>query len=324
MENQLFSEFQPVELHISCRNLRNMDILSKSDPVVIAYLLKDGKWVNIGQTEQIRNNLNPNFTKTITTELIFEVKQPIKFDVIDVDDNSEDLIGSVETELGKLAGAKKQTSILDLTSKDGKKGGKIIIRLDKGAESNEYIFWQWQGVKLKNVDGFFDKSDPYLKFMRTNEHGDLFLAHQTKHIMDNLNPIWEAFEIPAKKLCYGKHDSPIIVECWDWEKKNAHKFIGKTSFTLNDLIGGKREFTLLTAKGKPAGTIKLISFDLMVKPSFMDFIRGGEQLSFILAVDFTGSNGIPTSSSSLHYIDPSGQFNQYQSAIVSVDRKSVV
>ena len=37
-----------------------------------------------------------------------------------------------------------------------------------------------------------------------------------------------------------------------------------------------------------------------------------------MAIDFTGSNGLPTHPTSLHYIDPSGRLNQYQQAIVSI------
>ena len=37
----------------------------------------------------------------------------------------------------------------------------------------------------------------------------------------------------------------------------------------------------------------------------------------IIAVDFTGSNGTPTSPTSLHYMDPKNP-NQYQMAIMSI------
>jgi len=37
----------------------------------------------------------------------------------------------------------------------------------------------------------------------------------------------------------------------------------------------------------------------------------------IVAVDFTGSNGTPTSPTSLHYMNPSNP-NQYQSAILAI------
>ena len=37
------------------------------------------------------------------------------------------------------------------------------------------------------------------------------------------------------------------------------------------------------------------------RPSFLEFITGGTQLNFTVAVDFTGSNGNPAHPASLHY-----------------------
>ena len=37
--------------------------------------------------------------------------------------------------------------------------------------------------------------------------------------------------------------------------------------------------------------------------TFLDFIRGGTKLHFVVAVDFTQSNGKPTDPTSLHYLD---------------------
>ena len=53
-------------------------------------------------------------------------------------------------------------------------------------------------------------------------------------------------------------------------------------------------------------------------PSFLDFIQGGTQVNFTVAVDFTASNGKPTDPTSLHYRDPHGLPNQYQTAIRAV------
>src|SRR5690606_7017927 len=97
---------------------------------------------------------------------------------------------------------------------------------------------------------------------------------------------------------------------------------------------------LTTPKGKSSGELHLLNYKFTVKESnpkiptldpqnhlalnnaymniFMDFIRGGEQLNFMTAIDFTGSNGDPSSSKSLHYLDKSGNLNQYQSALLSV------
>ena len=55
----------------------------------------------------------------------------------------------------------------------------------------------------------------------------------------------------------------------------------------------------------------------MPQPTFIDFLKGGLELNFTVAVDFTGSNGTPTQPSSLHYINPAAP-NQYQTAILAV------
>ena len=41
-------------------------------------------------------------------------------------------------------------------------------------------------------------------------------------------------------------------------------------------------------------------------------------MSLTVAVDFTASNGNVVDPSSLHYINPSGQFNQYETALMNV------
>ncbi len=53
-----------VTLTISCRNLKNLDILSKSDPKVEVFIKdpKSGNFKLIGETEVINNDLNPDFS----------------------------------------------------------------------------------------------------------------------------------------------------------------------------------------------------------------------------------------------------------------------
>jgi len=59
---------------------------------------------------------------------------------------------------------------------------------------------------------------------------------------------------------------------------------------------------------------------LDTKYTFMDYITGGMEMNFVVAVDFTASNGSPTNPTSLHYNSPN-QFsrpNQYVQAIKAV------
>ena len=50
------------------------------------------------------------------------------------------------------------------------------------------------------------------------------------------------------------------------------------------------------------------------RPSFLQFVQAGLDINFMVAVDFTGSNGNPAMASSLHYCNPAlfanGQLNQ--------------
>lgn len=50
----------------------------------------------------------------------------------------------------------------------------------------------------------------------------------------------------------------------------------------------------------------------------MDYIVGGCEIGVHVAIDFTASNGYPTSPSSLHYINQATQSNSYTQAIAAV------
>jgi hypothetical protein len=49
----------------------------------------------------------------------------------------------------------------------------------------------------------------------------------------------------------------------------------------------------------------------------LDYLQGGLQLNLSVAIDFTGSNGVPSQPTSLHYINKNAP-NQYQKAIMAV------
>lgn len=47
------------------------------------------------------------------------------------------------------------------------------------------------------------------------------------------------------------------------------------------------------------------------KVSFLDYVRGGIHLNLICAIDFTGSNGVPSRPDSLHGIQNEKILNSY-------------
>ena len=109
MVSRVRSYLTQVELYVSGRNLADMDLFSKSDPLCILSEFNEStqKWVKLGQTEQIHNHLSPNFRTRFTINYFYERVQLLKFEVVDVDgDGTFDLIGEVSTELGIIMRAK--------------------------------------------------------------------------------------------------------------------------------------------------------------------------------------------------------------------------
>lgn len=119
-----------VKLEISAKNIRDRDVMSKSDPICVVFLedksrapdgypgsgpmsaplpapgqapLSEGKhskgdarmdtrWREIGRTESIKDNLNPHFSVQITVPYRFEELQNIRIGLWDIDTKQKELI----------------------------------------------------------------------------------------------------------------------------------------------------------------------------------------------------------------------------------------
>jgi hypothetical protein len=54
--------------------------------------------------------------------------------------------------------------------------------------------------------------------------------------------------------------------------------------------------------------MKFDAFNIIERPSFVEYLRTGWFINLSLAIDFTASNGETFEPNSLHRIDPSGRF----------------
>merc|ERR1712008_466584 len=52
-----------VEISVRCTDLADKDVMSKSDPICVMFIQKQGKWFEIGRTEMIADTLNPSGRK---------------------------------------------------------------------------------------------------------------------------------------------------------------------------------------------------------------------------------------------------------------------
>ncbi|KAK3736203.1 hypothetical protein QZH41_011890, partial [Actinostola sp. cb2023] len=301
-----------------------------------------------GRTETIMNNLNPDFVKTFTIHYFFEEVQKLKFQVYDIDSKStrlqdHDFIGETECTLGSIVGENGGRLEKLLLSKEHKKSrgkiiGKILIKVSV-CFHQDVVTIQFRGQKLDKKD-FFGKSDPFLVFYRYNEDSSFTAVHRTEVIKNTLNPTWKEFSIPSRALCNGDYDRAIRVECYDWDRDGGHDLIGIFSTTLRELTSNPnmsfevgdtswkkgqekelQEFGNGESKVALFGNLPLLISILHSKveqqPTFLDYIRGGVQINFIVAIDFTASNGDPRNSNSLHYLNPY-ETNLYVKALSSV------
>ncbi|XP_075045066.1 copine-2 isoform X2 [Mixophyes fleayi] len=320
-----------VELSVSCQNLLDRDVASKSDPFCVLFLEVDEKWTEIDRTETNVNNLNPVFAKKFTINYHFEEVQKLKFAIFDQDKSStqlyeHDFLGEFHCTLGSIVSSKKITRPLVLGN--GKPAGKgVITIIAQELSDNRVITLSMAGRKLDKKD-LFGKSDPFLEFYKQGDDGKWMLVHRTEVIKYTLDPVWKPFTVPLQSLCNGDIEKPIKVMCFDYDNDGGHDFIGEFQTTAIKMCEARDsksvEIDCINPKKqkkkrnyKNSGVI-IIKFCKITRDySFLDYILGGCQLMFTVGIDFTASNGNPRDSSSLHYINPMGT-NEYLSALWSV------
>ncbi|XP_068029652.1 copine-5-like isoform X3 [Anomalospiza imberbis] len=339
-----------VELTVSCRQLLDRDTFSKSDPICVLYTQRPGshQWremanqhvrgngsqpakQHFGRTEVIDNSLNPDFLHKFVLDYCFEERQNLRFDLYDVDSKSPDLskhdfLGQAFCTLGEIVGSAGSRLEKPLTGILGKKCGTIILLAEELGNCRDVATLQFCANKLDKKD-FFGKSDPFMVFYRSNEDGTFTICHKTEVVRNTLNPVWAAFAIPVRALCNGDHDRAIKVEVYDWDRDGSHDFIGEFTTSYRDLARGQSHFNVYEVvnprkkmkkkKYLNSGTVTLLSFAVEAEHTFLDYIRGGTQLNFTVAIDFTASNGNPSQPTSLHYLSPF-QLNAYSLALRAV------
>ncbi|XP_061357122.1 protein BONZAI 1-like [Gastrolobium bilobum] len=337
--------FSQIELSFSASGLRDRDVLSKSDPLMVLYAKgKNGALEELCRTEVVLNSLNPAWITKHTLIYHFEVVQVLVFRVYDVDTQfhnvdvkmlkleEQQFLGETTCALSEIITKSDRSLPLDLHAEDSirsthsQNSGKLSVHAEESVNSKTAMEIAFRCSDLECRD-LFSRSDPFLLISKVVEGGTQIPICKTEVIKNDLNPIWKPVFLNIQQVV--SKDSPLIIECYNFNSNGKHYLMGKVQRSLAELemihCNGQGEKLLLPASSGQNHDNKVLKSQLFVEKftesvqyTFLDYLAGGFELNFMVAVDFTASNGNHRLPDSLHYIDPSGRPNAYQRAIVEV------
>ncbi|XP_026538848.1 copine-6 [Notechis scutatus] len=324
-----------VELRVSCWSLPEREANIKPDPCLIIQLLSDGQWNEVGRSEVLHGAQNPVFAHVFALDYFFEEMQNLKFEIFDADGESDSdlacesemLMGTTECSLGQIVSQTKVTKELVLPSGEILENSTITIEAEEVSRTNKFVQLEFSGQELDDKD-FFSKSDPFLEIYKVTAGESENLVWRTEVVKNNLSPQWQPFRISLQSLCSCDPERPIRCVVYDHDSSGKHDYIGEFSTNFQEMLqassGEEVKWDCINQKYqekkknyKNSGYIVLTQCKMEKVHTFLDYIMGGLQISFTVAIDFTASNGDPRSEHSLHFINPR-EPNEYLKTLSSV------
>lgn len=271
-------EFRPpllsFNIKLKARNLRRLDIVSKSDPYVtisahpffhLSYpghpnllqlvrpqLLPEEERppkVRIFQTEYIRDNEEPEWLQfELNVADCGGTEGNLLLQVWDYDRKTPDrIIGEVVTNLIELGSPHCELRLKHPNHKTHGTMGIVKVEEIIGSIAEAQIAFphafaygiKFHGHKISRKDGGVTKSqrnsDPYL-VIEAIPYGSMEMQEiaRTPFIDSARNPEWEIILLETARC--GGLDSPIKISCWDKDHSGNDDFVGDTTLSLRHLF----------------------------------------------------------------------------------------
>lgn len=325
----------PITLEFKAENLLDKDLLSKSDPMLVVYKLapkqpgfgfkpEKGNFntQEVFRTERMKNNLNPHWAKTMTCDYRFEEEQWLFLQVLDVDEkhssnvSDQDFLGGLITTVGRIVNG--QESGWFKAPLQDKKQQQVSV---KGAASTLLV----KSTVMPKVSTKYEikcrftlestrmfKSDtPYFQVVNQNDQ----VVYESKKGHGKVSE-YQSFTLP------GMHAAKTN---WKFAHNHEGDYIGTVQLTeqqLNTLPPGA-SVQVLDARGHVKGSLTFVSIECTqtqeeIKESIIHQLNNGLNISAVVALDFTGSNGDPKLPHSLHYLNGRNQYRDAASAVIPI------
>ena len=253
------------------------------------------------ETEESYYNAEDNaitFKKFFIVNYYFEKEQPIDFII------SGKINGKVSTTLPSIMGSRGQTLRKEIEGT----GAKLEVR-GFGYKKKQTATLNFN-VSLKGT--FNERGLVYnikhLGNSRDPKNTSLYKS-ETLNPKLNLNLTFNTAQIPDIYLAPDLDYQTNIMEFELIDPYLRTTLLDKKE-PLSSFIGGKNNLFEIG----PGKSIEVVVNEIK-DYAFLDYIRGGMQINLAVAIDFTGSNGNPRQTNSLHYLGPN--LNSYEIAIQS-------
>lgn len=295
---------QNVEISLSLRefNINIYDISKYSISVSISSINDNTIFNNLGLTQiavSDRNNTNPTFNTTFLVDYCFEKHQYLKFDIL----YNNQQISQTQTTIGKVFGSRNHST--EFIIEDSNKQYYLIASIhaiQEDVKNSLVSFNIIAGNSNLNTNNIFVVISNYMT--NTNTWQPVYKSKETQ-IRDGILNI-STSNIYINDICQGDYNKNILIEFID-SKSGGIIRKGETSLNKageNQIIDSNGTWTYN------------MGFNIHVNRKFINYIEQGLQISALIGIDYTESNGEPSKPESLHYIlgqEP----NQYEQAIRS-------
>lgn len=125
----------------------------------------------------------------------------------------------------------------------------------------------------------------------------------------NADHSWQQTTLNLSELCRNNPETRIKFVC----KREGDNFEFNSCVTSVNALN--RGFPI-TLNGNLSATYTFENVSVFTRPTFLDYLRSGWQISLVAAIDYTASNRDPSTPQSLHYQGDTP--NQYEVALTNV------
>ncbi len=268
---------------------------------------KDVYFDSLGFTAS-KSGASINFDTSFVIDYYFEIQQYLKINVLDGSKKAKIQICQFESTVASILGSKGQTLILS-----DKKLGTLTVRANP-YNKNEDLCVDFQiclKYPNKQIKPFF-----LVKRNMSSNNNEVNWINAYKSEVNfeyDKNNLFRKNSLKIQMLSSEcSFTKPFLMDFYDYNNK---KSIGCIQTSVAQMSDENFVGKLFTQDGEAIQNTSItFTCEVVEEYKFLDYLRGGLQLSMIFGIDYTASNGEPNEKTSLHYIK-SDEYNDYQQAI---------